>query len=118
VEIEMLDDALRASEADVARLQAKLRDAHTRQNAIQTRLESANNRARMRDMMSGAKVEEAFSRFDLLERRADLAEGRAEALALAAPQTLDEQIAELRSQERVEAELELLKARLDAGREG
>jgi phage shock protein A len=117
-EIEMLDGALRASEADIARLQAKLRDARTRQNAIQSRLESAHNRLRMREMYAGAKVDEAFSRFDLLERRADLAEGRAEALALAAPRSLDDEIAELRNHDKVEAELEALKARLAAGREG
>ena len=111
-EIALLDDALRASEADVARLQGKLRDARTRQSAIHARLESAQNRARMREMYAGAKVDEAFSRFDLLERRADLAEGRADALALAAPKTLDEEIAELRNEEKVEAELAALKARI------
>src|ERR671916_1308389 len=41
VEIEVLDDALRASEADIAKLQNKLREARARQNAIATRMESA-----------------------------------------------------------------------------
>ena len=112
-EIELLDDALRASEADIAKLQGKLREARTRQNAIQSRMESANQRARMREMYAGPKVEEAFSRFDVLERRADDAEGRADALALGAPpKTLDEEIAELRNSEKVDAELEALKARI------
>ena len=44
-EIEVLDDALRASEADIAKLQGKLREARTRQNAIATRLETAENAA-------------------------------------------------------------------------
>jgi phage shock protein A len=112
-EIEVLDDALRASEADIAKLQGKLREARTRQNAIQSRLESANQRARLREMYAGPKVDEAFSRFDVLERRADDAEGRADALALGAPpKTLDEEIAELRNAEKVDAELEALKARM------
>jgi hypothetical protein len=64
----VLDDALRASEADIAKLQGKLREARTRQNAIQSRLESANQRARLREMYAGPKVDEAFSRFDVLER--------------------------------------------------
>ena len=116
-EIGALDDGMRASEADIAKLQTKLREARARQNAIQTRIESANNRARMREMYAGTKVDEAFSRFDVLEREADLAEGRAEALALARPKTLDEEISELRNAEKVDAELEALKARLaaDAG---
>lgn len=118
-EIEVLDDALRASEQDIAKLQGKLREARTRQNAIQTRLESAHNRARMREMYAGPKVDEAFSRFDLLERRADYAEGAADALALGTPpKTLEEEIAELRNAEKVEAELEALKAKRNAGKEG
>ena len=112
-EIEVLDDALRASEADIAKLQAKIREARARQTAIMTRMESAQNRARMREMYAGPKVEEAFSRFDVLERRADLAEGQADAMALGAgPKSLDEEIAELRSSDKVDAELEALKASL------
>jgi len=114
-EIEVLNDALRASEHDIAKLQNKLREARTRQNAIHSRMESAHNRARMREMYAGPKVEEAFSRFDVLERRADYAEGAADALILGAPpKTLDEEIAELRNAEKVEAELEALKARVAA----
>ena len=117
-EIEVLDDALRASEADIAKLQGKLREARTRQNAIQSRLESATQRARLREMYAGPKVDDAFSRFDVLERHADLAEGRADALALGAPpKTLDEEISELRNAEKVDAELEALKARLNANKE-
>jgi phage shock protein A len=114
-EIELLDDAMRASEADIAKLQGKLREARMRQSATQSRLESANQRARLREMTAGPKVDEAFSRFDLLERQVDYAEGRADALALAAPpKTLDEEIAELRNAEKVDADLEALKARLAA----
>jgi phage shock protein A len=111
-EINVLDDALRASEADIAKLQNKLREARAKQNAIMTRIETAHNQERMREMYAGAKVEEAFSRFDVLERRADFAEGRADALSLGGPgKTLEEEIAELRSSEKVDAELEALKAR-------
>jgi phage shock protein A len=118
-EIDVLDDGLRASEADIAKLQGKLREARTRQNAIQSRLESAHNRIRMREVYAGTKVDEAFSRFDVLERRADMAEGRADALALGAPpKTLEEEIAELRNSEKVDAELEALKARMNKQQEG
>ena len=83
-EIGVLDDALRASEEDIAKLQNKLREARAKQNASQTRLESANNRYRLREMYAGPKTHEAFSRFDVLERRVDEAEGRAEAMGLGA----------------------------------
>ncbi|MBA3677504.1 MAG: phage shock protein PspA [Sphingosinicella sp.] len=115
IEIGVLRDAMRASEGDIARLQAKLREARTRQNQISNRLEGAQNRTRMREMYAGEKVEEAFSNFELLERRADYAEGQAEALALAAPRTLEEEIADLRSVEMVDAELAAMKAARAAG---
>lgn len=114
-EIGVLDEALKASEGDIAKLQAKLREARARRNAILARMESATNRLKLREMHSGAKVDEAFSRFEMLERRADWAEGRADAAGMgAAPKSLDEEIAELRSAEKVEAELAAMKAR--AGR--
>ena len=117
-EIQVLDDALRASEEDIGKLQAKLREARARQNSIVARLESAHNRAKVREAYAGQKVEDAFSRFELLERRADLAEGRADALSLGAPgKTLEEEIAELRSNDRVDAELAAMKAKA-AGAEG
>ena len=110
-EIADIDSSLRANEADIAKLQAKLREARVRQNAIATRLESAENRARLREMYAGSRVQDAFSQFDLLEREADLAEGEAEALMLAAPpKSLEEEIAELKVAERVEAELAAMKA--------
>ena len=111
-QIQAFQDGLNASEQDVAKLQAKLREARARQNAIMSRLESAHNRARMREMYAGPKVDEAFSRFDVLERRADLAEGQAEALAIIGPKSLDEQLADLDAGDSVEAELEALKAEL------
>lgn len=110
-EIGEIEATLRASEKDIFKLEAKLREARSRQGAIATRLESAENRARMREMIGGSRTREAFAGFALLEREADLAEGHAEALALAAPErTLEEEIAERKAAERVEAELEAMKA--------
>lgn len=111
VEITVLDDALKASEADIAKLQSKLRDARARQSAIATRMETAHNRIRVREAYSGERVQDAFSRFEVLEKRADLAEGRADALAMGAPKTLEEEIAELQSSDKVDAALEALKAK-------
>ena len=112
-EITVLDEALKGSEEDINKLQTKLREARARQNSIVTRLESANNRTRIREMYNGGRMQDAFSRFDVLERRVDMAEGRAEAAGLGSiPKTLDEEIAELRTSEKVDAELEALKKRV------
>jgi phage shock protein A len=111
-EIDLRDEALRASEGDIARLQAKLGEARARQRAIRARIDTAERQARLREMVAGPRTEDAFSRFEILERRADLAEGHAESLAV--PRTLEEEIDELRSAEKVEAEFEAMKARLAA----
>ncbi len=110
-DIGQIEDVLRGYEADIARLQGKLREARTRQNAIQHRLESAVTRARARELLHGSRTEEAFSKFEILERRADFAEGRAEALGIT---TFEDEIGQLKSAEKVDAELEAMKAALAA----
>ena len=111
-ELQVLDDALRASEEDIMKLQQKLRDARTKQNAIATRLETATNRVRMREMYAGNRTAEAFSKFEQLDRRADEVEGYAEALGLGSVKTLEEEMAELKQSEKIDADLAALKARL------
>ena len=113
-EIKVIEDTLKSYEADIAKLQGKLREARARQNAIQTRFESAVTRARAREIMNGNRTEDAFSRFEILERRADFAEGRADALGMTGPKSLEEEIAELKAAESVDAELEAMKAALKA----
>jgi phage shock protein A len=114
-EIRVIDETLKGYEADIAKLQGKLREARSRQNGIATRLESAVTRARAREVMNGSRTEDAFSRFEVLERRADFAEGRADALGMTGPKSLEEEIAELKASEKVDAELEAMKAARNAG---
>ena len=88
-EIAVLDDTLKGYEADIAKLQKKLGEARARQTGIANRLESAENRYRLREMTNGDRVEDALSRFEILERRVDEAEGRADALGLGHKKSLD-----------------------------
>ena len=111
-EVSVLDDSLALNEADIAKLEAKLREARTRQNTILNRIESADQRSRMREMIKGPRVDEAFARFEVMERRADLAEGRADALGLGSQRTLADEFADLSADDDVNAELAAMKARL------
>ena len=113
-ELSSIEDTLKSYEADIAKLQGKLREARARQNAIATRIESAVTRAKARELLNGSRTEDAFSRFDQLERRADFAEGRADALGMTGPKSLEEEIAELKAAEAVDAELEAMKAAIKA----
>ena len=115
-EVDVMNDALKASEQDIHKLQKKLADARSRQNALMTRLESAENQVKLRTMYNGDKVREAFSRFDILERRVDEAQGYADSLAIGSdgPRTLGDEISALESFDVVDAELEEMKKAMKA----
>lgn len=117
-EVDLLDEQLSHYEGDIQKLESKLREARTRQSALLSRLETANNRVRMRSLLRGPKVDEAFSRFDVLERRVDYAEGQVDALALGETRSLEMQIADLRTDDAVEAELAALKNKMAQKQEG
>jgi phage shock protein A len=110
-ELTELEQVLRGYEADIARLQSKLSEARARQNAIAARFESAVTRARAREIMNGSRTLDAFSKFELLERRADFAEGRCDALGIS---SLEDEIDQLRASEKIDAELEAMKTALKA----
>jgi len=116
-EIAILDDALRAYEKDIEKLQVRLREARSRQSAIAARLESAENRVKLRSLMTNERVDDALSRFDQLERHVDFAEGRADALAIEgkkAPSLADE-ISALEGADKIDDELEEMKRALGKG---
>jgi phage shock protein A len=116
-EITVLDDALRAYEDDIQKLQNRLREARSRQSQIAARLESAENRVKLRTLLSTERVDDALARFDQLERRVDYAEGRADALRIAEGGTpsLSEEIAALEGADKIDEELEELKRALGKG---
>jgi phage shock protein A len=110
-EMDQMEQVLRGYEADIAKLQGKLREARARQNAIAARFESAVTRAKAREIMHGSRTQDAFAKFELLERRADFAEGRCEALGIT---SLEDEIDQLRADETIDAELEAMKVALKA----
>ncbi|WP_370187860.1 phage shock protein PspA [Qipengyuania sp.] len=117
-EIAVLDDALRAYEQDIQKLQNRLREARSRQTAIAARLESAENRVKLRSLMTNERVDDALNRFDQLERRVDYAEGRADALSIADQSdkpSLADEIAALEGADAIDDELEQMKKALGKG---
>ena len=110
-ELTQMEQVLRGYEADIAKLQGKLREARASQTAIAARFESALTRARAREIMHGSRTQDAFAKFELLERRADFAEGRCDALGIT---SLEDEIDQLKASEAIDAELEAMKAALKA----
>jgi phage shock protein A len=108
----LLDEALVKHQEDIQKLEAKLTDARMRQQTIVSRIETAQNRLKVRELTSGRKVEDAFARFDLLDRRVDMAEARVDAFDLGRKKSLEEEINALQGDDALDAELAALKSRL------
>ena len=118
VELEQVDINLEKLIGDISQLQQKLVDAKTRQKALIIRSKTATSRIDVRRQLHDVDIEEAMSRFDRFERKIDILEGEVEAYDLG-QRNLAEEIADLESDEKVDAELARLKARMkqDSGTE-
>lgn len=114
-EIDVLDDALRAFEGDIGQLQERLSEARRRRVTIAARLDSAENKARLRSLMTHERTDETLARFDQLERQVDDAEGRAASLGLAqngrTPNLVNE-LASLEGSDKIDTELAEMKRAL------
>jgi phage shock protein A len=87
--------------SDIQSLETKLSTIYRRNHLAETRLHAAETSARARQLLYGEHVKDALGRFEALERAADLAEGRADALALGSDElsdtaALDAELAALR----------------------
>jgi len=114
-EMAVLSDAVQACQNDIEKLQHRLREARSRQSSIAARLESAENRVKLRTLLAAERVDEALARFDQLERRVDQAEGRADSLlpgGFGQDPSLAEQIDALAGNDLVDEELEQMKRAL------
>ncbi|MGY0791139.1 phage shock protein PspA [Azospirillum argentinense] len=115
-QLAQVEEALSKSNEDIGRLQAKLTDAKNREKALVARTKTAANRVRVRSTLHDERINDAFSRFEQVERNLDELEGRVEAYDVGRTKTLTEEIAELEADKKVQGELAALKARVAARR--
>lgn len=113
-----VDEALSKANDDLRRLQEKLDDAKSREAALVARHKTASARVKARSTLYDPRVDDAFARFEQVERNLDELEGKVESYDLGrnAAKVLDEEIAELETEHAVDRDLERLKARM-AGRD-
>ena len=114
-ELVHLDEALAKYEEDIAKLEAKLREAKAKQKVILARHATAASQLRVRRQVHDRRIDDAFVRFEQMERRLDNIEGEVEAFDLGRSRTLAEEIDDLATDSDVEAELEALKSRIGKG---
>ncbi|RMF17575.1 MAG: phage shock protein PspA [Alphaproteobacteria bacterium] len=117
-ESEQLAEALARHEDDICKLEAKLREARAKKAALAARHKTAVNRLKVQRNLHDRRLDDAFQRFEQVERRIDRLEGEAEALEMgnAEGRTLEEEFRSLEVEETIEKELEALKKRLSGGK--
>lgn len=111
-ELVHLDEALVRYEEDIAKLETKLGEAKAKQKVIVARHTTAASRLKVRRQVHDKRIDDAFVRFEQMERRVDRVEGEVEAFDLGRARTVAEEIDELVADGAVDEELEALKARL------
>ena len=110
-ELGIVDETLEKLNIDVGALQAKIKDAKARQNAIVLRGKAAKTRLGVRRQLNDHNIDDAIQRFELYERKMDDIEGQIEAYDMG-QKTLADEIAELEQGDSIEDELRELKARM------
>ncbi|TXH34658.1 MAG: phage shock protein PspA [Rhodospirillaceae bacterium] len=100
---------------DIAKLQAKLDDAKQREATMLARAKTAQARLKTRGMLYDPRVDDALMRMEVAERALDELDGRVEAYDLGRKgkePSFDEELTNLESNAKIDAELAELKARL------
>ena len=111
-ELGHLDDALTKHDADIGKLEAKLREAKAKQKVIVARQTTATSRLKVRRQVHDQRIDDAMVRFEQMERRLDAAESEVEAFDLGRAKTLADEINDLADNAVVEEELRALKSKL------
>lgn len=109
-----VEEALSKANDDIARLQAKLTDAKNREKALVARTKTAVNRVRVRTALHDERINDAFSRFEQVERNLDELEGRVESFDAGRTKSLSEEIADLEAEQKIQDDLAALRARVAA----
>jgi len=108
---QILNETLSKLNEDVGALQAKIKDAKARQNAITMRGQAAHSRLGVRRQLAEHSIDDAMQRFENYERRMDELEGQIEAYDMG-QKTLADEISDLERDEAIDAELAEMKARM------
>jgi phage shock protein A len=104
-------DGLDKLSDDIVRLEEKLVDAKTRQQAIFARHQTATKRLEVRKRLHNYRIDDALIRFDQFERRIDDLEAHAESYDLGGKKDLKDEFSELETEDAVAKELRELKSK-------
>jgi phage shock protein A len=111
-------DGLEKLNDDIVRLEEKLVDAKTRQQAIFARHQTASRRLEVRKRLHNYKIDDALIKFDQFERRIDDLEAHAESYDLGVKKDLKSEFSDLETEDAVAKELRELKSKRAAQKRG
>lgn len=107
-----LEEALKKYESDINSLQAKIKEAKAKQRSLVERQASAESQLKVRQKLYDNRIEDVMVRFSQMEKRADHTESRVEAADMGREKTLNEEFADLESEQNVADDLAALKAKV------
>jgi phage shock protein A len=111
-------DGLEKLNDDIVRLEEKLVDAKTRQQAIFARHQTATRRLEVRKRLHSYRIDDALIKFDQFERRIDDLEAHAESYDLGGKKDLKSEFSDLETEDAVAKELRELKSKRAAQKRG
>jgi phage shock protein A len=111
-ELAATDEHIAQLNNEVSQLQQKLDDARARQKALTMRSKTVESRIKVKRQIHREALDDAFTRFERFERRMDTLESQLEAMDLGrtVPPDLAAQINALQDDDRINDDLERLKA--------
>lgn len=114
-ELEAVETQIAKLAEDADKLQAKLAEAQARRRSLAARHRSAVDRLKVRTTLYSGRIDDAMARATELDREIDALEARGDVAGMGrGPRGLAAELAALEKDERVSAELEVLKARVAA----
>ncbi len=112
-ELVLVAEQLSKLDSDIRQLNAKLKDAKTRQRGLVMRKDHAGTRLKAKQQLDESRLDDAKLRFEAFEQRIEGLEAQVEAHELGGRgDDLDHAFAELEASDKVEAELAAMRAKL------
>jgi len=111
-ELSKLDGTVDKLSTEIEQLQAKLTDARARQKTLLMRTSAAQSRVDVNQKLHSVSIDSAMNKFEYYERKIDLMEGQVDSMNIK-QRGLQDEFEELANQDKIDQELQDIKAKLN-----